>query len=469
MLSLSDVLTALCGCAPGRIPEVAFPEVTIDSRRVRSGSLFFALKGEREDGHSYLLDALQRGAAGVVAERAIGDMGDATLWRLGGPYSPPLSLSPPFYFLVEDSLEALQRVAAHWRKGQHCRMVGVTGSLGKTTAKEVIWSVLSQRFSALRSEASYNSEIGLPLTLLKLRPTHERAILEMGMYALGEIRLLCQLSRPAVGVVMNVGPVHMERLGSLAAIARAKAELVEALPDQGVAMLNGDDPLVRQMAELAPGTIFTFGLGPENDLYADHLESRGLDGIRFRLHHAGRSVPVASPLLGRESIWACLAGAAVGLVEGLEWEEIAAGLSSPIEQPRLRVLNGCNGITIVDDAYNACPASTGAALEFIVELSGRRLAVLGDMRELGSYEVEGHRQVGRKAAGLVDILVAVGKLGRVIGQEAQVQGLEETYFAEDNAQALEVIESLLMAGDVVLVKGSRGMQMEEIVAGLGEE
>ena len=469
MLSLGDVLTALGGSRPRGIPEVGFPEVVIDSRQVQAGSLFFALRGEREDGHDYVLDALRRGAGGVVVEREIGGIEEATLWRLEGASSPPPSPSAPFCFLVGDSLEALQRIAAHWRERQPCRVVGVTGSLGKTTAKEVIWSVLKESFSALRSEANYNNEIGLPLTLLRLAPNHERAVLEMAMYALGEIRLLCQLAKPAVGVVTNVGPVHMERLGSLAAIAQAKAELVEALPAEGVAILNGDDPLVRPMAALTPASIFTFGLRAESDLYADNLESRGLEGIRFRLHHAGQSVQVASPLRGREAIWACLAGAAVGLVEGLDWESIVAGLSSAIEQPRLKIVRGRGGITIVDDAHNASPASTSAALEFLLELPGRRVAVLGDMRELGSYEEEGHRQVGRKAAELVDILVVVGRLGRIIGQEAQTQELGETYFAEDNSHALEIIKPLLLAGDVVLVKGSRGMQMEEIVAGLDGE
>ncbi|HJW88490.1 MAG TPA: UDP-N-acetylmuramoyl-tripeptide--D-alanyl-D-alanine ligase, partial [Dehalococcoidia bacterium] len=315
---------------------MSFRKVAIDSRLVQPGDIFFALRGEKDDGHNYVLDALQRGAQGVVVEREVQGILGANIWRLNGLALALATMAPPFAFLVEDTLQALQKLSAYHRAQYPCRAIGVTGSLGKTTAKEAIWAVLKERYVTLRSQGNFNSEIGLPLTLLEIGPQHQRVVLEMGMYALGEIRLLCELAKPECGLVTNVGPVHLERLGSLEAIARAKAELVEALPRGGVAFLNGDDPWVRAMAQHTRASTFTFGLQPENDLYADGIESRGLAGISFRLHHQGEAIPVASPLRGRESIWACLAGAAVGQVEGLGWEEIVRGLGSAIEQPRLR-------------------------------------------------------------------------------------------------------------------------------------
>ncbi len=337
--------------------------------------------------------------------------------------------------------------------------------------KEAVHSVLSRSFPTLKSEESYNNEIGVPLTLLRLEERHKRVVVELGMYALGEIAHLAAIALPQVGVVTNVTHSHLERLGSLERIAQAKAELVEALPPDGTAILNGDDPHVRAMAELTKARVFHYGLSPENDLWASHIESRGLDGVRFQMHFGRETVHVKIPLLGRHSVHTALAAAAVGLVEGQPWGLIVAGLRDIEVQLRLLATPGVNGSTLIDDSYNSSPASSLAALNLLAELKGRKIAVLGDMLELGSYEEEGHRKVGRRVAEVVDKLVTVGELGALIGREAVAVGMDESdvFFAQDNDEAVESLRNLVTSGDLVLIKGSRGMHMEDIVTELGEK
>jgi len=468
MLTLADVWEGLIGWRPTWEHNPPVGRVVIDSRQAEEGSLFVALKGERQDGHDFAADACRRGAIAIIAEERVRERGlEASYVHVKAPPSVPPP--PPICFLVDDSLAALQRLAAFWRRRHTVRVVGVTGSVGKTTTKELIYSVLSQRFRALRSEGNYNNEIGLPLTLLNLEPQHERVVLEMGMYALGEIAQLADIALPSIGVVTNVGPVHLERLGTIERIAQAKAELVEALPPDGVAVLNADDPRVREMAAKTRAQVFYYGLTPAADLWASDVESQGLAGIRFRLHHKGEVVHAKLPLLGRHSVHAALAAAAVGLVEGETWEEIIAGFQSPARL-RLVAVSGPEGTTILDDTYNASPASTIAALNLLAELPGRRIAVLGDMLELGSFEEEGHRKVGRRAVEVAQKLVAVGQRGRIIGQEALRCGMreEDVFFAQDNQEAIAYLRRIIAPGDFILVKGSRGMRMEEIVNALAE-
>ncbi|HIP97442.1 MAG TPA: UDP-N-acetylmuramoylalanyl-D-glutamyl-2, 6-diaminopimelate--D-alanyl-D-alanine ligase, partial [Anaerolineae bacterium] len=278
---------------------------------------------------------------------------------------------------------------------------------------------------------------------------------------------LAEIARPIVGVVTNVGPVHLERLGTIERIAQAKSELVQALPADGVAILNGDDPYVRPMAKITAARPFFYGLHPDCDLWAGDIQSRGLEGVRFRLHYQGETIHARVPLLGRHSVHTALRATAVGLVEGESWEEIIGGLQNTV-QLRLVVVPGVNGSTLLDDTYNSSPASAIAALNLLDELEGRKIAVLGDMLELGSYEEEGHRKVGRRVVDVAAILVAVGPRGRIIGEEALTCGMptDRVYFAEDNAPAIAWLRTVVAPGDVILVKGSRGMAMEEIVAAL---
>ncbi len=470
MLTLADLVEGITGQKPAKevIPDLELSEVVIDSREACPNSLFVALRGEQHDGHDFVADAFARGAIAAIVEREIEaecQVVDAQSPLPGTPIRLPVCL------MTEDSLKAFQRLAAFWRARFSPRVIGVTGSVGKTTTKEVIWSVLRKRFRTLKSWGNYNNEIGLPLTLLYLDSGYEQVVLEMGMYALGEIAELAAIARPHVGVVTNIGPTHLERLGTIERIAQAKSELVEALPpasEGGAAILNADDPMVRAMAEKTEAQVFYYGLDPTCDLWASHIESQGLEGVRFQLHHEGERLHVKIPLLGRHSVHTALAAAAVGLVEGESWEEIIAGLWDVPEQLRLVAVQGIRGSTILDDTYNASPASTIAALNLLAELSGRKIAILGDMLELGDFEEEGHRKVGRRAVDVVSMLITVGPRARIIGQEALACGLaeEEVLMVEDNEQAIALMRQIVSPGDIVLVKGSRGMKMEEIVAAL---
>lgn len=469
MLTLADCLDFLTGQSSGTT-EVAFSDVVIDSRKVRPGALFVALPGEHTDGHLFVGQALAGGAAGALIHKDMALNPQPATIDVRQAFDPALlaNMGKPVLIRVDDTLKALQQIAAGWRARFPVRIIGITGSVGKTTTKEIVAAVLSQRYDTLKSESNLNNEIGLPLTLLRLRPRHQRAVVEMGMYARGEIAQLAAIARPHIGVVTNVGPTHLERLGSLEAIADAKAELVEALPPEGTAVLNADDPIIAGMARRTPAHVFTYGLSPEANLWADDINSLGLDGVTFRLHYRSETLQVKVPLLGRHSVHTALAAAAVGLVDNLTWQEILDGLQEPGGQLRLVVVSGINGSTILDDTYNASPDSMLAALNLLDDLNGRKIAVLGGMLELGEYEAEGHVKVGVRAAAVVNGLITVGQLGRIIGGAALEAGLapENVFFAMDNAQAIDRLREIIQPGDTILIKGSRALQMEEVVGAI---
>jgi UDP-N-acetylmuramoyl-tripeptide--D-alanyl-D-alanine ligase len=299
---------------------------------------------------------------------------------------------------------------------------------------------------------------------------HERAVLEMGFYVPGEIQFLCDIAQPHVGVVTIIGTVHAERAGSIEAIALGKSELVEALPPapDGVAILNNDDPLVRKMAEKTRAKVYYYGLSPQADIWADGIESLGLEGIRFQIHFRNETLHLRVPMIGRHSVHTALRAAAVGLVEGLNWQEIVDGLRSERVQLRLVAVNSSCGALILDDTYNASPESTLAALNLLEELEGRKIAVLGGMLELGPYERPGHELVGYRAAEVVDELITVGELGLMISSAARRVGLpdDNIFELETSAEAIEFIEPRLCEGDVVLIKGSHALRMDQIVAAL---
>jgi UDP-N-acetylmuramoyl-tripeptide--D-alanyl-D-alanine ligase len=477
-LTLADLVASLV-VVEGQLPtdllrQVRIDSAVIDSRLASPGCLFIALRGEHHDGHAFIAEAIDKGAVAIIAER---EPTGRCITLGAGDWSPDL----PLCIVVPNSLAGLQQAAAYWRRQHDVRVVCITGSVGKTTSKEVIAAVLSERFRTLRNEGNYNNEIGLPVTLLNLTGRHERVVLEMGMYDVGEISQLAEISLPQVGVVTNVGPSHLERLGTIERIAQAKAELPQALPpadEGGVAVLNADDPWVMAMADQTQARVFTYGLHPEADLWADDIQGEGLEGIHFRFHYGSETLYARVPMLGRHSVHTALRAAAVGLVEGLGWEEIMAGLRDQTAQLRLVAVPGPAGSTLLDDTYNSSPASCIAALNLLDELGelegrGRKIAVLGDMYELGTHEEEGHKLVGRRARDIVDVLVAVGHLGRIIGEEALKAGMpaESVYLVETNAQAVDLLRDLIApspVGDKVLVKGSRGMEMEEIVTALQE-
>jgi len=465
MLTLGDILHALTGYQPaGNEPVVA--SFVVDSREAGPGSVFVAFAGEKVDGHAFVADAFGRGAIAALVERA--PDGD---WLVvdARDGAAPLPARLPVVILVNSTLHALQAIARAWRARFDVRVIGITGSVGKTSTKELTAAVLSRRYRTLKSPGNQNNEIGVPLTLLNLRPEHERAVIEMGMYAQGEIDTLCDLARPSVGVVTMIGPVHLERLGSMEAIVAAKRELVVALPEDGTAVLNKDDERVMSMAAYTQARVFTYGLDPSADLWADSIETMGLDGLRFTLHHRRERLTVRVPLLGRHNVHTALRAVAVGLIEGVRWDEIIAGLNASAAQLRLVVSDGPRDSLIIDDTYNSSPDSALAALNLLADLNGRRIAVLGDMLELGQAERQGHRVVGRRAADVADILITVGTRARTIGAEALALGrpADQVLMVDDAPAAVPLLEELIAAGDVILVKGSLGMRMDRIVTALG--
>lgn len=470
MLTLSDVIEGLIG---RRLLDSAQPirRVVIDSREAGPGDLFVAFAGENTDGHQYVAEAFKRGAVAALVERDVPIEAVKYDLRSGSTLPSFRSISLPVVLRVDSTLVALQELAKWWRsRFKNLRVIGITGSVGKSSTKELITAVLQQQFTLLKSEGNLNNEIGLPLTLLQLDVKHQRAVLEMGTYGRGEITRLCELAQPVVGVVTLVGPVHLERMGSLETIAAAKSELPQALPPNGVAILNYDDERVRAMAAKTRAQVLTYGLDPAADLWADEIVSEGLEGIHFTLHYRQEAWHVQVPLLGRHSVHTSLRAAAVGLAESMPWDRILEGLQDRRAALRLVAVPGPNGSTILDDTYNASPASVIAALNLLSELSGRKIAVLGDMLELGDYEDEGHRLVGLRTLDVADVLVTVGTLGRLIAIEAIQNGMprDRVQMCETNEEAIAYLDRTIQPDDMILVKGSRGLHMEDIVSAFAQ-
>ncbi len=472
MLTLSLVIEALTGVSP-QGDDLEIRDAAIDSRRVTPGSLFIALSGERVDGHNFVQDAFNQGASVALISQEVSREYHQIDLRHGWKADQQVSVGDaPVCLIVDDSLNAMQQIARFWRRRLDLVVIGITGSVGKSTTKELVAEVLNQRFKTLKSPGNLNNEIGLPLTLLQLSDQHERAILEMGFYVPGEIKFLCDLALPQVGVVTNISTVHAERAGTIEDIARGKAELVQALPPapDGLAILNFDDPKVREMADQSNARIFYYGMSSDAHLWADQVEGLGLDGIRFRLHYQNEVLHLRVPLIGRHSVHTALRAAAVGLTEGLSWQEIVSGLQSSEVQLRLVAVRAKSGAIILDDTYNSSPESTLAALNLLDDLEGRKIAVLGDMLELGRYERQGHTLVGVRAAEVASELVTVGERAKWIASSAANAGLAPNMIREfdTSQQSIDFLNKHLTSKDVVLVKGSRGMQMEIIVSALEE-
>jgi UDP-N-acetylmuramoyl-tripeptide--D-alanyl-D-alanine ligase len=469
MLTLGTVLEALTGQTFEGWKQV-ITDASIDSRLVIPGALFVAIKGENVDGHDFVGDAFQRGAVAALVERPLESEEHPIDLTRGVGSIPTEAPDLPVVLQVANTVEALQRIAEFWRETLPVRVVGITGSVGKSTTKELAAEILSSRYRTLKNPGNMNNEIGLPLSLLRLSEAHDRAVLEMGFYVPGEISLLTRIAKPEVGVITNISQVHMERAGSLDAIVEGKSELIEALPPEpkGVAILNHDEKLVREMATKTQARILFYGLSSEADLWASEIEGLGLNGVRFVLHYQGDSLHIKVPLLGRHSVHTALRAAAVGIAEDLSWQEIVGGLQTSHTQLRLVAVQGPGGALIMDDTYNAAPTSVIAGLNLLAELEGRKIAVLGDMLELGEYEERGHRMVGARVASIADELVAVGERAKWIAEEAILSGLAAPNVIQvaDQNLAVEYLFGRIGEGDVVLIKGSRGMQMDKIVSAL---
>ena len=452
----------------------------VDSRRVEPGMVFVALPGEHTDGHRFLADAVARGAAALLVTSdlpdrdldalSVGSPGDRD--AVAGLHDPGAAGAAVLddgqrgcsIVRVDDGLRALQRLASAWRGRFDPLVVGITGSVAKTSTKEATATVLAQARRVLRSEGNENNEIGLPLTLLRLERGHEVAVLEMGMYVPGEIAQLAAMARPSIGIVTAVRGVHLERAGSIDAIEQGKGQLVEALPETGTAILNADDFRVRRMDARTRARVLTYGFDAGADVSATDVTSVGLDGMRFSLRLPGSSAPlrVTSPVLGRHAVHNGLAAAAAGVAAGLAASDIVAGLGRGWAAPHRDEVRRIGEWTAIDDTYNAGPDSMAAALDLLATLPGRRIAVLGEMLELGPESEALHRSVGTGAARSVDLLIPLGEGARPIVDGALAAGIapERVRALPDFDAALEVLPTLLRSGDVVLFKASRGLGMD---------
>lgn len=436
-------------------PETAVAGFSIDTRTLQPGQFFVPLPGEHTDGHCHIPEALARGACGYFYGRQ-----DRPC-----PVLPERAL----VIAVPDPLRALQQTATAYRARFHLPVIAVTGSSGKTTTKDLIAAVLAAQMPVLKTAGNLNNEIGLPLTLLELTGKHRAAICEMGMSAPGEIAFLAQMARPTLGVITVIGEAHLSELGSIEAIVRAKAELLQYLGADGTAVLNGDDPWVREMGRRFPGRVYYYGL-ERGDFRAVKLSDQGEESsfqVRFP---DGQEHPFRLPFPGRHMVRNALAAIAVGCLLGVPPARSAAGLQScVITAGRLQLRPAAAGFTVIDDSYNANPGSVAVALEVLVQLAGpnRGIAVLGEMLELGPATVRLHREAGRRAARSgVAALVTVGEAARAAAAGAVAEGLA-AYPCPDHAAAVRKVREITPGpGWYVLVKGSRGAKMEKVVTAL---
>jgi UDP-N-acetylmuramoyl-tripeptide--D-alanyl-D-alanine ligase len=452
-LTVAELVRGTQGALVGGRLDAPVTGVSIDSRTCHSGDAFFAIRGAHQDGHAFVAHARMRGAACAVTTRIPAGLGAETDFPV---------------VLVDDTTAALQRLGAAHRRRFNIPVIAITGSNGKTTTKELVATVLSARRRVLKPTGSYNNQWGVPLTLLALAPEHEAAVLELGMNAFGEIAALAQLCQPTIGVVTTIAPAHLEGVGSLEGVQKAKGELVEAIPPEGVVVLNADDPLVLALAARARGPVMTYGQADRADVrLGDVALADG--GLAFRLVAGRATADVRLPLAGRHNAWHAAAAATVGLALGVPLDEAAAALALAAPVKGRLVWREAGGFRILDDTYNANPPSVRAALDALREApgGGRRWVIFGDMLELGTLTEAAHREVGAWIAGLpVAGLAAVGSAVRLTVETARAGGCPEVAsFASPEGAAAHIL-ARVARGDRVLVKGSRGMRMERAVAAL---
>ena len=424
--------------------------IAIDSRTVQPGDLFVALVGEKTDGHRYLCQAIEQGAAAVVISRE--EILSANDYQN--------------YILVSDGVLFIQQLA-HWQRSKvQIPVIAVTGSTGKTSTKDFLAALLESLGHVVVTKGNHNNELGLPLTICGLEKDTKAVVVEMGMRGLGQIDFLCRIAEPDYGIITNIGKSHCELLGSQENIARAKCELLPYIKEDSIIVLNKKDEVFLQPWLFScKGKILWFdATGQHADLWADEI-FQGEDTIRYQLHWGDEQQEIVLPVQGVHNVSNSLAAIGIAHSLGISWEDIRHTLQKvKLTGMRLAMTVSAQGVKIINDAYNANPDSMKSALGVLVQQKGdRKIAVLGDMYELGCYEEESHKEVGTAvAAQKIDYLIAVGALGKLIGEAAQVAGCHVDW-AENNEQAITLLRQYVHADDVVLVKGSRGMQMEQIV------
>jgi len=439
----------------GRLERMEIKGVSIDSRTIKKGELFVAIKGARFDGHDFVPEVIKNGAWGALVDRSELDTKCSSLGGLR-------NILP-----VEDTIFALQEMSQMHRKKFAIHVIGITGSNGKTTTKEMLASILKQRGSVLKNEGNLNNHIGVPLTLLKLDASHKSAVVEMGMSALGEIDTLARLVSPDVGVITNIGPAHLEFLGTMDVVAQAKAELLGNLKTDSTAVLNADDKYFTTLKHKYSGRVLSFGIENKADVSAAGIR-QGKNFTEMIIEADDSKVRVRLPAVGKHNIYNALAAAAAATAVGMPLDAVKYGLEDFSPVAMRSELKQIKGRTVLADYYNANPGSVKAALETLITLrAGRKsVAVLGDMLELGDISADAHREVGRTVANLgVDVLITMGSLAMYINEGALEAGMpkDRVIAAGSHAEAAALLKERSKNGDAVLIKGSRGMKMEKIL------
>lgn len=427
----------------------------LDSRLVEEGYLFFATKGERVDGHSFIPQVAEKKAACVVCEKA------------------PGNTDIP-YILVEDSFIALKQIATYYRENLNIPIVGITGSVGKTSTKEIISSVLATRYNVLKTEGNFNNEVGLPLTILRIRDEHKVAVVEMGINHFGEMHRLSEIAKPDICVITNIGQCHLEFLGSREGILKAKSEIFDFMNPEGYVCINGDDDMLATINEVHGHKPVTYGLTMKSDVYVTSTESKGIFGSKATIYLNDETFDVEIPLPGEHMIMNALAATCVGDLLGLKTEEIAEGIKNVKAVGGRSNLIALENRTILDDCYNANPVSMKAAIDLLKQANTRKVAVLGDMFELGEGQERMHSEIGIYAVEKdIDVLVCVGELSKNMynaalkEKEASKKNIQICHM-KDTQEVINNIKEILEKGDTILVKASHGMGFANVVKTLQE-
>ena len=453
-MSLKEIATACGGTYFGNEASLSL-EVTgvaIDSRKVEEGYLFIPIKGTRVDGHDFIPQVMEKGALCTLSEKELTDA------------------SHP-YILVDSCQDAMKAIAQHYRTALGIKIVGITGSVGKTSTKEMIASVLSQKYNVLKTAGNFNNEIGLPLTIFNIREEHEVAVLEMGINHFGEMHRLTKMAQPDVCVITNIGLCHLENLNDRDGILKAKTEMFDYMQPDAKIILNGDDDKLITVKNVKGQTPKFFGLSTEHDAYATDIHSMSLKGIGCTLHLGDNTIETLIPIPGEHMVYNALAGALVGQELGLTADEIKAGIEALVPVSGRNNLISTDSLLIIDDCYNANPVSMKASLDVLATADTRKVAIMGDMFELGVNEKELHFECGKHAAEKgIDVVVCVGKLSKNIADGAKEFSTAKTnvYHFETKADFLGIADNLLKKGDTVLVKASHGMEFPEIINYLQE-
>ncbi len=460
--NVKDCLRAVGGELVHGNEDRSFRGVSINSRTVQKGELFFCIRGERFDGHDFIEDAVNKKAAGIVLsdQKKFLSLVDA---RHGERL--------PFVIQVRDTLTALQELARYYREKFPVRVVGITGTNGKSTTKEMTASITETKLSTHRNEGNLNNHIGLPLSMLAMKPDHEVAVLEMGMSAAGEIKRLAEIAKPDVGVITNISEGHLIQLKNVKGVQKAKGELFEALSEEGTAVVNADDPLVLELARSLRARVVTFGIKNDADVSARDIRSRPTEGFDFTARLFDREIPVRLPFLGACNIYNALAAMAAAHSLGVSAEGMSAGLeNSKRLSQRYEIIRDAS-MTVINDTYNANPQSMREALATLLQYNakGKKYFVIGEMRELGGLANSAHTELGEHIAEHgVDFLVTVGEQTRLAAQGASEAGMSKDRITAvpSHEEAVDFLKKHIQTGDCILVKGSRGAKMEEVVEGL---